>query len=295
MRLALLIVIALVAPARADDGKVIALLPLAAEKKLQIYGGPVSNEVAKALEQGGFTITVVSSTAPVPSKARLVIDGRIVRGDGTTVLLEARVRDPAVGKVVAELSASAPELTRIDEAAAHLADQLAPILRDGLAAQDDAKKPKPKTKDVSENVPRTNPDTPAEPRPADTRPRARIEVKSGVRLGKDDPELVPLLRGGGERLAGLVGYRADDEGADLIVAIELLGIAYGTGGVVTARARARVRVSDKTGVVWERTVRTDTLVGGRGDRRDAVARAAIEQIVDIAMPRVRERLGSAQQ
>jgi hypothetical protein len=60
--------------------------------------------------------------------------------------------------------------------------------------------------------------------------------------------------------------------------------------VITARARARIRVADASGVVFERTIRTNTLVGGRGDRRDAVARAAIDQLVDIAMPRVREKL-----
>jgi len=74
------------------------------------------------------------------------------------------------------------------------------------------------------------------------------------------------------------------------VQIELLTIDYDEGGVITARARARVRVASQSGTIFDRVVRTDTLVGGRGDRRDAVARAAVAQIVDIAMPRVRERL-----
>lgn len=293
MRTAIAIVVvsllALVRPARADDGRVIALLPLAAERKLQIYGQPVASAVARALEQDGFSITVVSSTAPVPSKARLVIDGRIVRGAGDTVLLEARVRDPAIGTIVAELSASAPALTRIDEAATDLAAQLAPILTAGLAAQD----AEPAGQD-----PAPTPVEPGEapaPEVVDARPAATVTVRSGVTLGKDDPELLPLLRAGGARLAGLVGYQAQDTAASpaLTISIDLLGISYGKGGVVTARARARVRVATEHGKVFERTVRTDTLVGGRGDRRDAVARAAIDQIVDIAMPRVREQLAKA--
>jgi hypothetical protein len=276
-------------------------LPLAADRKLQIYGQPVASEVARALEQDGFSITVVSSTAPVPSKARLVIDGRIVRGEGETVLLEARVRDPAIGKVVAEVSATAPSLTRIDEAAASLAQQLAAVLREGLAAQDAPVQVDP---DVE---PPPGEDDPTPPVPeVDHRPIALIAVRSGARLREGDPELIPILRVGATRLAGLVGYQASEINdaprpadvpatltagkAGLVLVIDLLGIHYGKGGVITARARARIRVADASGVVFERTIRTNTLVGGRGDRRDAVARAAIDQLVDIAMPRVREKL-----
>jgi len=306
IKLAILVMslLALARPARADDGKVIALLPLAADKKLQIYGQPVASEVARALEQDGFSITVVSSTAPVPSKARLVIDGRIVRGDGDTVLIEARVRDPAIGKIVAEVSATAPTLTRIDEAAAALAQQLAAVLRDGIAAQDEAARPKPRV----DPEPVEGDPTPAPAVKVDGRPIALVAVRSAVSRGQDDPELIPLLRVGAGRLAGLIGHQASEVSepptaadtpatlitgkAKLLVVIDLLAISYGEGGVITARARARVRVADASGVVFERTVRTATLVGGRGDRRDAVARAAIDQLVDIAMPRVREKLAA---
>jgi hypothetical protein len=134
-----------------------------------------------------------------------------------------------------------------------------------------------------------------------------ISVTSAVTPGRDDPALDPLLRTGAVRLAGLVGHRAEDvrgtaggpladalaaQHGAVAVEIALLAISYDDRGVITARARARVRVLDATGTVFDRVVRTDTLVGGRGDRRDAVARAAIDQIVDIAMPRVRERLAA---
>jgi hypothetical protein len=139
----------------------------------------------------------------------------------------------------------------------------------------------------------------------DARPLALVSMVSKVAVGAEDPAPAPLLRAGAVRLARLVGYRSDDldevgvadipaalvaQGGALVVRIELLSIQYVNGGVITARARARVRVYDAAGTVFNRIVRTDTLVGGRGDRRNAVARAAVDQIVDIAMPRVRERL-----
>ncbi|MCB9573732.1 MAG: hypothetical protein H6709_16755 [Kofleriaceae bacterium] len=120
----------------------------------------------------------------------------------------------------------------------------------------------------------------------------------------DNPDLEPLLEAGATRLAGMVGHRGarvtgDDlaaamaaQGGDLGITVELAEIHYTDGGVITARARGRVRVVDATGVVFDRVIRTDTLVGGRGDRRHAVARAAVEQIVDVAYGRVRELLAA---
>jgi hypothetical protein len=289
------LVLAVAGPAHAD-GKVIALLPLAADAKLSIYGQPVASEVAKQLEHEGFKVVVVTSTAPVPAKARLVIDGRIVRGDGDTVKIEARVRDPAAGTVVSELSASAPSLTRIDQAAGELAKGLVPILKEGMRAQEEEKKTKKQPGRGTGTGTGTGAGgggaAAAHPPRRDTRPAAQVTMFSSVQLGPDDPVLEPLLRAGGYRLSGLVGHRGQDDarGAALAVHIELLSIDYRDRGVTTAKARAQVRVTAGETVVFDRVVRTDTLVGGRGDRRDAVARAAIDQIVDIAMPRVRERL-----
>lgn len=308
-RLLVLLVALLVAPrvARADEaparGAVIALLPLGADAKLEIYGQPVASELARRLEREGFAVVVVTSTAPVPARARLVVDGRIVRGDGDTVKIEARVRDPERGLVVDELSAKAPSLTRIDEAVADLARRLATVLRTGLAAQAAAR-----ARERAGAAPVTTAAEAPQAAPVvDRRPAALITATTAVMRGAEDPDLAPILRAGAVRLADLVGYRAEDlrgdaddlagavARADASVGIELrlLAIDYDDEGVTTARARARVRVVSGGRVVWNRVVRTDTLVGGRGDRRDAVARAAIEQIVDIAMPRVREQLGKA--
>jgi hypothetical protein len=291
-------VVALVAgarPARAD-GALIALLPLGADAKLSIYGQPVASELARSLEGAGFSIVVVTSTAPVPAKARLVIDGRIVKGAGGAVLLEARVRDPGRGTIVSELSASAPSLTRIDEAVAELAKRLGDVLHAGLQAQDEERaRPRPAPATVTHDA------APVKKK-VDRRPLALVSIFSAAPRGPDDPAMEPLLHAGAIDLAAQLGRRSADlrgedvpaalrsANGDIAVHIELLEIEYGKSTVATARARARVRVVRGDKPIFDRVVRTDTLVGGRGDRRDAVARAAVAQIVDIAMPRVRERL-----
>ncbi len=300
-----------VAPAEASAARttgVIALLPLSADAKLKLYGQPVAAEVARALERAGFTIVVVSNAAPVPSKARLVIDGRIVRGAGETVLLEARVRDPALGTIIASLSATAPSLTRIDQGAAELVLALEPALRRGIAAQELAARARGATTTgarapVAGELPEPGDATTR----VDPRPRAVVVVGYPAALegGADAPVLRPLLRAGADRLAALVGHRSEAaqgedlvaavtaQGAALGVSITLLSIRYEGDGVITARARGRVRVVAAGQVIFDRVVRTDTLVGGRGDRKDAVARAAIDQIVDIAYGRVRAQLEAA--
>jgi hypothetical protein len=303
MRTLPLLLALLLAPAvaRADDNQTIAVL-IDAHGKLEIYAQPVATEVARALEKDGYTIIVVTSTSSVPSRARLVIDGRIVRGKDDAVKIEAIVRDPTKGRTIDELTASAPALTRIDEAAAELATRLAPILEAGLAEQ--ARETTPR---ITE--PTTNGDGAAPRKKAarDRRPLALISMATRAAPRKDDPSPEPLLAAGAARLARLLGHRseelrgvtaADDvagqlgqRGAALAVHVELLTISYADRGVITARARARVRVTGADGrAVFDRVVRTDTLVGGRGDRRDAVARAAVDQIVDIAAPRIREKL-----
>jgi hypothetical protein len=287
--------------ARAGGDQTIALL-LDAHGKLELYGQPVATEVARALEKDGYTVIVVTTTSSVPSQVRLVIDGRIVRGKKDAVLIEAIVRDPATARQIGELTASAPTLTRIDEAAAELAAGLAPILKAGLAAQ--ARDAVPRVTEPSNGT--GDGAAPRKKATRDRRPLALVSVTSQAAPRRDDPSPEPLLAAGAVRLARLLGHRSEElrgvaaadvagelgkRRAALSVQVELLTISYTDRGVVTARARARVRVTGADGrAVFDRVVRTDTLVGGRGDRRDAVARAAVDQIVDIAAPRIREKL-----
>jgi hypothetical protein len=272
--------LSMVAPARvvAEPREVVALLPLAAEKRLALYGQPVASELARALRAGGLDVVVVSAGAPVPSRARLVVDGHIAMA-GDAVVIDARVRDPARGVVVATVSARAAALTAIDRAAADLAAQLLPAVTAQLAA-------------LARPAPPAERPAPAPPVVAptrtviDRRPVAHVEVVHRVPFAP--------ARAAGEAIARRAGYApADTPGAALELHIEVLAFAIEDLGVPVGRARARIRAVAGGVTRFDRVVRTDSIVGARRATPEALARQAAAQIVDIVSPRLRERLAAA--
>ncbi len=289
----------------------IALLPFAAEKRLALFGQPVASELTRALREAGLDVTLVSDGAPVPSRARLVVSGRIVK-QGAGVVLESRIRDPERGRDVARPSSTAAAVEDIDQAAAALAAALLPAIRAGLAAQDLATARERAA--LAPAPPRSPPVArhPIRPRaapPLDRRPLALVTVSAtGLRDGAGAPVPVATLAAPAvAELAARVGHRAiavavdptpapallAARGAALLINVELLGLAVETARDISlGRARARVTVTDAAGAtIYRRIVRTDTLVGSRGDRMDTLVRLAAAQVTDVIAPRLRERLG----
>jgi hypothetical protein len=274
----------LAAPARAvgEPRDVVALLPLAAEKRLALYGQPVASELARALRAGGLDVVVVSAGAPVPSRARLVVDGHIAMA-GDAVVIDARVRDPARGMVVATVSARAAALTAIDRAAADLASQLLPAVTEQLAALAEPGRAEPPVASPA-TAPTASPTTAAS---IDRRPVAHVAVVHRVPF---EP-----ARAVGEAIARRAGYRpaAVSSGAALELHVEILAFAIEDLGVPVGRARARVRAVAGGVTRFDRVVRTDSIVGARRSTPEALARQAAAQIVDIVSPRLREQLAVA--
>jgi hypothetical protein len=290
----------------------IALIPFSAEKRLKLYGKPVAAEVTRALRDAGLDVQLVGDGDPVPARARLVVDGRLVKR-GAGVVIESRIRDPERGVDVARPSGSAASLDDIDHAASAVAAELVIAIRAGLAAQDEqaaraaaALAPT----DTKVPVPPTGPIAPAARR--DNRPLAIVVVSApGLARAKDAPtDVAPLFAPAAVELARRLGHRAAVETAppppappldpqvaaqrraSLVVGFELLSFTSGTQrDIPVARARARVTVFDASGKqLYRRIVRTDTLVGSRGDRVDTLIRFAAAQVTDVAAPRIRERL-----
>ena len=124
---------ALADPAPADYG--VALLPLEADKGLEIYGQPVASELSRALEAGNIRVVVLRPRMPVPDHTGLIIDGTIALGKGSAVTISLRIRRADGGaRAKKSLAASAPGLAKIDSAAAELSAQLLPAVRELLAA-----------------------------------------------------------------------------------------------------------------------------------------------------------------
>jgi hypothetical protein len=296
-----------------SGGAAIALIPFSAEKRLKLYGKPVAAEVTRALREAGLDVSLVSDGDPVPPRARLVVDGRLVKRNAG-VVIEARIRDPERGVDVARPSASAASLGDIDRAAATVAGELVPAIRAGLAAQD-AEAARARAALVTA-VPAPSPGNPpdAAPRPpADRRPLALVLVTSPVIVDANGQpvSVAPLVAPAALELGARLGHRAAVEGivgdiifapstvsargAHLVVGFELLDFVRGSQrDVPIARARARVTVFDAGGNrLYRRIVRTDTLVGSRGDRVDTLVRFAAAQVIDVVAPRIRERLAAA--
>jgi hypothetical protein len=264
----------------------VALLPLATGKGFALYGQPVAAELARALRAAGIEVVVVSAGATPPARARLVIDGSIASGPHGAVALEARVRDPAKGVVVANVASTAPELGALDRAAAELSAQLVPAVKGKLAELD--RPPAP---------PRP-PEPPTPPAPPTHPPPLPVALPPAVVFGASEVGEFPAAAAA-ELARGLVartGHRAVDAArppdgkpvaGDFELAVEITAYAPKLDGVWTARASARVRwIAPDGREVVSRIVHTDTLVGSRGEDRAAMVHYAEAQLADILGPRV---------
>lgn len=282
--------------ARADELSTIAVIPLAAEQRLAIYGAPVASELATALRGAGRDVILVSDVAVVPSRAWLVVDGRLV-ATGKAVSIELRIRDPERAIDVARLAAQAPRLDAIDTATAAIAAQLVAAIAQADAARQRAQLP-PTPPPPSDPPPSDEPTPPPPPPPpVDPRPTATVVVRGRELHDRTGAALdVPaLVRPSMIRLANRLGYRVVDDGpAALEFTVELTWVAAGfEGAVPVGRGRARVQVSRGARPLFDRKVRTDTVVGSRGDRVDTVVRLIAAQAADVVAPRIREQLGAA--
>jgi len=299
------------APGDAARKVTIALLPFTAERRLAVFGQPVASEISRALREAGLDVSLVGDGAPVPARARLVVSGRIVKR-GAGVVLEARIRDPERGVDVARPSGAAAAVADIDQAASALATALVPAIRGGLAAQDAAAArdraalaPPPAPVPVATGVVQ-----PARPVAVDRRPVALVTVQAPTLADRDGapmpvatlaaPAVADLARRVGYRAVAVDAHAAVDPAvlassrAALRITVELLSLSHETSrDIPLGRARARVTVTDASGApVYRRTVRTDTLVGSRGDRLDTLVRLAAAQVTDVIAPRLRERLAA---
>ena len=278
---------AVVAPrvARAEPPDAVALLPLDAEQRLEIYGQPIASALASALGAAGLEVVVVGPKMAVPERARLVIDGTIKAGKGNAVALAVRVREKANGTVLDTLSVTAPELTAIEHAAEEMSALVLPSVKKHLAALHDTRKIEtPKT------------DTAAPPAPAT--PRTVILASSGVPALRDAIASAvtawtarhhAVARAiDGKRLAGRVAAQTvASENAELAVAFEVLDYAFEAGSPPMARARVRVRVADRGHVAFDRVVVTDTVVGDRAMAPDALAARVAASVLAIIEPHVK--------
>jgi len=287
-----LVFAAVLASARsAHAEETVALLPLDTAPKLEIYGQPVASEIARVLVAGNVNVVVVGRKMAVPAGARLIVDGTVASGKGTAVVLTIRIRNTADGTVLATMDATAPTLANIDKAAADLSARVLPSVRQLLGA--------------------VRPTQPVIKAPDDTRPPV-VGTPPTLR-----PMLVAFSAKGGdaERLRApltaafatwahkhlreptpiesrtlsreLATQTVKSSGQDLAIGLEILSFEVQAKEIPLGRARVRVRISDAVGIVFDRVITTDTVVGDKLLPVGGLAERTAREVVDIMRPHVK--------
>jgi hypothetical protein len=276
--------------AHAEEGPdAVALLPLDADQKLEIYGQPVASEIARVLVAGNIDVVVVGAKMAVPERARLIVDGRIASGKGDAVVLTLRVRSTVDGTVLTTMQATAPSLASIDKAAADLSARVLPEVRGRLAAMHthaDLGPRKPDPAPVPSVAPKLRPmivafstkNLTGEPLQAPL--IAAVGTWAGAHRREPvamDPELLSKKR---------VTDTVKTSGNDLAIAFEIVSFSFEAGTVPFARAKVRVRISDAVGIVFDRVIVTDSVVGDKQMKLDGLAVRTAREVVDIMRPHV---------
>jgi len=279
--ISLALVFALVRPATADDA--VALLPLDADAKLELYSQSIASEVARALAAGQIDVVVVGPKMAVPEKARLIVDGTIT-GKADNITLTLRIRDARAAKVLATVPATA---SSVADATDQLSHKILPAVQAQIAALHVQVTQKPADE---KKPPGPRPPVPAAPMPV-------LAVVHGA--SASSPLVAPLgsaLEPWAKRdvhpLANtLIDMLAPPmvaaKGEQLAIGFEVLGYSMVKGEIPSARARVRVRIVDRTHVVWDRIVRTDTVVGDKGIAADALAARTAREVLAIVEPHIR--------
>jgi hypothetical protein len=305
------------ARAQGDD-TVVAVLPLAvADESLGIYSKPVANAVAERLRrETSLAVESLSLAGAAPARVSLVVDGRIVAAGKRKVKLEARVRDPLRGKTVARSVATrAGPLGKIDELAAELATELAPRLVDGAAAQKRVREAEARAV-VAPTAPASGAEATAPPQPSGAVARQGegaagfLVIQAGAPRGNAAPSVADTATRAADWLVERLGHRAvrghgqgvrpmaevrrqlAETGLQYAVMLHVRKVDYRwRRQVLSARGRVRVVVVDAGGrTLFDRTARTGTQVGSRGDGHAALAHYVVIQAIDIVAPHVKRAL-----
>ena len=279
--------------ARADES--VALLPLDADKGLEIYGQPVAGAIAKALEGDKVTVIVVGANMNTEGAA-LIVAGRIARGPGGSVILTAQVRVNGQREGVDVKPATAPSLTKIDAAAADLSARVVPVVRDKLAHL-----PPPDHGHVISEPP-APPRPPAAPvvviavadwtkNPAADPLKPALDASVGDWVRAQHREMKPIDH---SKLDPKLAAKAVS-GANAELAVGLWILEYHTETVdklPVASARVHVRVADTHDVVFDRVIVTDTVLGDPKLAAPELAARVAREVLAILRPHMRHAVPS---
>ena len=268
--------------ARADEppAGTIALLPLDADKRLEVYGQPVAAELGRALRAVHVVVVVVGAGMTVPERARLVVRGKIVAGKTDSIALSVQVSDPKSGEVLDALSSSAASETAIDRAAADLATRVVAAVQKRLAVRksdailrpiDTAHRPEP------------------QPAPRPLQLLYTVTGPAGDALVAALPDALGAWAAAHKRSLATGSTDALASPRDLAIVLDVVELRVeDVRGVPSARAKVRVRIAKRddkdVAALWNRVVVTDTVVGDKGMATAALAARVAREVLAIVQP-----------
>lgn len=279
----------------AAEGR-LALLPLDAPGKLAIYGQPVAGEVARALRAAGLDVVVVGAQMAVPQEAELVVEGSLAQ-TRKRITVELRLR--ALDSRIAIATAAATEpLSSLDRAAMTAAQRLLPKLQEEL--RDRARAAAAAAEAARLREPEPAPKAPP-PRAEDPRPLALISVTVPGASVEDRAQFSADVAAASAELVGarwrpravelpeatpvaIQAAIAATPGA-LGVAIDVSALAVNRPSVFVGSVRARAIVTFAGEVLFDRTLVSDTIVGGRKATRASMLKLVARELVAILRPR----------
>jgi hypothetical protein len=285
---AMLVVMALASPVRAEPDAV-GLYRFDTDKKLEIYGQPIANELARALTAAGIEVVVIGADDKTPKKVKLVVNGRI-ESKGAEVVLTLTMHALSNGEPYKPLTRTAATITKLDKAAAELSAELLDKVKEVLPTlHEDKQTP------VVEIKPTAAP-----------KPKLALYAVVASGVASDEPlrqalgdVLVPWTQQHG-REARLVDPKSLTtelaaktvvaSNTDLGVLFEIGDLTIQPGDVPMARAKVHVRIADGQSVLFDRIVVTDTVVGDRGMPVPALAARTARAVLSIIAPAIHRKV-----
>jgi len=265
---------------------------------------PVSRALVVELRgAAGAPVQIVSDPASLPRRIAWVIDGRILQRGGGKVVLEARLRDPDQGRAAGLVATSARPLRQIDRLARELARELLPVLEGARGARQ-----RESDRRAAIGLKKAPSRAGEPPRPAGG-PRLLLVGRSGGGDAASGLTADPVATASAVDFAQRLGRRPlvmelsgiappdavkaalGGAGASHALLTQVVAVDFMWLGVLTARGRVRVVLVDTAGApLYDEIIETDTLVGSRGDRQEALYGFVASQALQIARPRLRRLL-----
>ena len=213
----------------------------------------------------------------VPDNAQLIVDGTIKTDKKKQITLSIRVRDPRDGTTLETLPEPPTALDNLDKAAADLSSRVVPsvkaqldMLAKAAAAAKQAAEPKP----VEPVVHSVTAVAEAPTLSALTSARLATAQLAALRTALDH-ELPAWLK---------------SEPYTATLSLEVLSYSVDKGKVPFAHARVRARVSNSRGVMFDRVIVTDTIVGDAGIAPEQLAERTAREVLAIVRPNLRRAL-----